>query len=116
MNKQRRFHSTDHLVANSGDPVRSVVCETAQAVIVAWQVAPGQRIASHVHPHGQDTWTVLGGEGLYDQGGGQPALGIRAGDILVARPGEVHGVVCTGALPLVFVSVVTPLEAGYTLV
>jgi quercetin dioxygenase-like cupin family protein len=116
MNQARRFHSADHLVPSDTDPVRSVVCETPHAVIIAWQVAPGQRIATHVHPHGQDSWTVLGGEGLYEQGGGQAALPIRAGDILVARPGEAHGAVCTSVQPLVFVSVVTPLDAGYSLV
>ena len=38
---------------------------------------------------------------------------VKAGDVAVARAGEVHGVHNSGAVPLVFISVVAPVEAGY---
>ncbi len=115
MPSQRIFPSVDHLQPAQGEPVRSVVTETPEAVIVAWHVAPGQRIAAHVHPRGQDTWTVLSGAGLYQidaAGGTRP---ITAGDIAVAPVGAVHGVYNPHAEPLVFVSVVAPGDAGYEL-
>lgn len=41
---------------------------------------------------------------------------IGPGDVVVAPTGSVHGVVNTGTEPLVFISVVSPAEAGYELV
>ncbi len=62
---QRTFHVADHLQPHDGEPIRSVVHETADAAIIAWTVKPGQRISPHVHPSGQDSWTILAGEGDY---------------------------------------------------
>ncbi len=45
----------------------------------------GQEIASHVHPHGQDTWTVISGEAEYHQGNGI-VTHLKAGDIAIAKP------------------------------
>lgn len=115
MNLQRIFRSTNFLQPADGEPIRSVVTQSADAVVVAWHVKPGQRIAAHVHPHGQDTWTVLSGSGEYQYSAASSSLTIRAGDIAVAHSGEVHGVHNTGVEPLVFISVVAPAEAGYEL-
>lgn len=41
---------------------------------------------------------------------------IVAGDVVVARTGNVHGVLNTGDEPLRFISVVSPGSAGYELV
>ena len=38
---------------------------------------------------------------------------VKAGDVAVARAGEVHGVHNSGAVPLVVIPVVAPVEAGY---
>lgn len=113
MESTRVFSFSDRAVAAPGEPVRTVVLQTEHAAVVAWLVLPGQSIRAHVHPSGQDSWTVLAGEGEYflDEGGSTTRL--RAGDIAVARSGEVHGVRNTGAVPLEFVSVVSPAEAGY---
>jgi quercetin dioxygenase-like cupin family protein len=115
MPSQRIFKSHDFMQPSDGDPIRSVVTQTEHAVIVAWHVLPGQRIAAHVHPEGQDTWTILSGQGDYqiDQSG--IVQTIKAGDIVIAPQGHVHGVLNTGDMPLVFVSVVSPAEAGYEL-
>ena len=55
----RIFSVSDFVRPSDGEPVRSVVLETEESVIVVWYVCPGQEIAAHVHPSGQDTWTVL---------------------------------------------------------
>lgn len=115
MNSESRiFPLADYIQPSDGDPVRSVVLETAESVIVAWHVRPGQEIAAHVHPRGQDTWTVLSGAADYFQGNGV-ACRLKAGDIAVARPGQVHGAKTIGAEPFVFVSVVAAGDAGYAL-
>lgn len=108
----RIFPVADYVRPSAGEPIRSVVLETAESVIVVWHVDSGQEIAAHIHPHGQDTWTVLSGEADYLQGNGVTRT-LKANDIAVAGPGQVHGARNTGPEPFVFVSVVAPGNAGY---
>jgi quercetin dioxygenase-like cupin family protein len=116
MNPTRIFHSADSVQPTDGEPIRSVVSESPDAVVVAWYLKPGQEIAAHVHPQGQDTWTILSGEGDYylDNVGQRQA--IAAGDVVIAYSGCVHGVFNRGDQPLLFISVVSPSDAGYQLV
>lgn len=115
MSSQRVFHWVDYLQPADGEPVRSVVTESAQSVVIAWTVKPGQRITPHVHPHGQDTWTIVAGSGDYIEDKAGNTRPVQVGDVAVACAGEVHGVHNTGSVPLVFVSVVAPVEAGFAL-
>jgi quercetin dioxygenase-like cupin family protein len=116
MSQTRIFNSTEFFQpVDDGEPVRSVVTESADAVIVAWYLQPGQKIAAHIHPQGQDTWTILSGQGEYFldlTGNTQP---IVAGDVVIAPIGAVHGVFNHGSEPLRFISVVSPAAAGYQL-
>jgi quercetin dioxygenase-like cupin family protein len=111
----RIFNTNDFVQISAGEPVRSVVTESEQAVIVLWHLLPGQRIATHIHPSGQDSWTVLSGVGDYELGEGAVQR-IGVGDVAIAPVGAMHGVLNCGAEPLVFVSVVSPGAAGYELV
>jgi quercetin dioxygenase-like cupin family protein len=113
MNPTRIFHSADLVQPSEGDPIRTVVSESEHSVVVAWYVKPGQEIAAHIHPHGQDTWTILSGSGEYylDRQGERKA--IAAGDVVIAYQGSVHGVRNGSDQPLTFISVVSPLDAGY---
>ena len=113
---QRIFISAEFFVPSSGDPLRTVVTQSTDAVVVAWHVAPGQTINPHVHPAGQDTWTILSGRGKYITSAGGESRDIGAGDVAVATTGQVHGVFNHGADALTFISVVSPVEAGYELV
>jgi quercetin dioxygenase-like cupin family protein len=113
MSEQRIFSWADFLQVADGEPVRSVVTQSEHSVVIAWTVKPGQRITPHVHPSGTDTWTIVAGSGDYIADKAGTTQAVKAGDVAVARAGEVHGVHNTGAVPLVFVSVVAPVEAGY---
>ena len=113
MQDQRIFQSDRFLIPAAGEPVRTVVTQSAEAVVVAWHVAPGQAIRAHVHPSGQDTWTVLSGSGRYVVAADGSTRPIVAGDVAVAPVGAVHGVLNDGAQDLTIISVVTPAEAGY---
>ena len=115
MNTNRIFKSADFMQPSAGEPIRSVVVETAEAVVVAWHVEPGQRIAAHVHPFGQDTWTILSGQGEYQVHESGEVKLVVAGDIVVAYSKCVHGVHNNGTEPLRFISVVSPADAGYKL-
>ena len=116
MNETRIFNSADFFQETDGEPIRSVVTESPDAVVVAWHIKPDQTISPHLHPNGQDTWTIISGQGEYyldEIGSTQP---IAAGDVVVAPKGSVHGVFNNGTEPLVFISIVCPATAGYQLV
>lgn len=113
MTLSRIFKSGDFLQPSDGEPIRSVVTESEQAVVVAWYVKPGQQISPHIHPSGQDTWTVLSGKGQYYLDLTGTTHTIATGDVVIAPIQCVHGVFNDGDEPLVFISVVTPADAGY---
>jgi quercetin dioxygenase-like cupin family protein len=113
MSPGRLFKVSDFLHPSDGEPIRSVITESADAAVVAWYVKPGQQISAHVHPHGQDTWTILSGSGEYRVSAHGESMAIAKGDVLVAHRREVHGVLNTGQEPLVFVSVVSPAASGF---
>lgn len=118
MPHHRIFHSAAFMQPTEGDgePIRSVITQSDEAVVVAWHVNPGQRIAAHVHPHGQDTWTILSGTGRYQLEPDGASQTISSGCVVVAPKGCVHGVHNDSDAPLIFISVVCPAEAGYELV
>ena len=109
----RLFHAHAFMQPSDDEPIRSVITETAEAAVVAWYVKPGQRIAAHLHPSGQDTWTILSGQGDYQTEPSGASLAITAGDVVVAPKGCVHGVRNNGKEALTFISVVTPADAGF---
>ena len=112
---ERIFSVSEFIRPSEGDPARSVVLETEDSVIVVWHAHPGQEIAAHVNPHGQDTWTVLTGSAAYYQGQGEVRK-LKAGEVAVAKKGQVHGAINTDKKePFIFVSVVAPGNAGFAL-
>lgn len=112
---ERIFSVSEFIRPSDGEPIRSVVLETEESTIVVWHVRPGQKIAAHLHPHGQDTWTVLSGSADYFHGSGIVTR-LKAGEIAVAKPGQIHGAMNTDSTePFIFVSVVAPGNAGYVL-
>ena len=111
----RVFPSREFELPQDGEPFRSIVKSTEDSAIIVWHVKPGQTIQPHIHPYGQDTWTVLSGSGQYIFENSQERKRICAGDIVVAERNEIHGVENDGDVPFVFVSVVSPMAAGYEL-
>lgn len=116
MHPQRIYRIGDFFQPSDDEPIRSVITASPEAVIVAWHVQPGQRIAAHIHPSGQDTWTILAGQGDYQLDASGATRPIHAGEVVLAHTGCVHGVYNSGTEPLLFVSVVSPAGAGYELV
>ncbi len=113
MTTPRILHSADFFQLTDDEPIRSVVTQSKDAVVVAWYVKQGQRIPLHVHPQGQDTWTILSGKGHYYLDNRGTTTPIMVGDVIVAHAGEVHGVFNENPEPLAFISVVSPADAGY---
>jgi quercetin dioxygenase-like cupin family protein len=115
MDVNRIFKSTRFLQPSDREPIRSVVTATPDATVVAWYVGAHQSIPAHRHPHGQDTWTILSGRGEYYLDRDGTTTEIEMGDIVIAPVGAVHGVVNDSDEPLIFISIVSPSEAGYEL-
>ena len=112
----RIFNSAEFFQPADEEPIRSVITESKEATVVAWYIKPGQEIYAHIHPDGQDTWTVLSGKGEYylDEVGTKKL--VVAGDVVIAHTGCVHGVLNNGDEALIFISIVSPSDAGYQLV
>jgi quercetin dioxygenase-like cupin family protein len=113
---ENRLFSLDEARQKSPkEPIRSVMSQTDACTVVLWHVLPGQKIAPHIHPHGQDTWIVQSGKAQYisDSHGTQTPIG--PGAVVIAHAGQVHGAIQVGDEPFEFVSVVAPGEAGFQL-
>lgn len=111
-----RFYTLDKARQISPkEPIRSVISQTDFCTVVLWHVLPGQKIAPHTHPKGQDTWIVQSGQAQYisDLRGTRTLIG--TGDVIIAHAGDVHGAIQVGDEPFEFVSVVAPGEAGFQL-
>lgn len=109
----RIFNTAEFIQTSDGEPIRSVVTESPDAVVVMWYVLPGQNISPHIHPSGQDTWIILSGSGEYILDAKGRTMPISSGQVVVARTGQVHGVVNNSSQPLQFISVVAPQDAGF---
>jgi len=113
---ERIFKHSDFLRPAELEPIRSEITSSKDASISAWIVKPGQTLALHIHPNGQDTWIVLSGSGHYVLDAQGSKRMIQAGDVVVAQAGEMHGVINSGNEPLTFVSVLSPPDAGLELI
>ena len=109
----RIFKPSDFILQSETEPIRSVINESADAVVIMWHVLPGQQIKPHIHPEGQDTWIVVSGEGMYICDAESEPVLAKAGHILVAHRLEVHGVINTGSEPFQFISILSPAKAGF---
>jgi quercetin dioxygenase-like cupin family protein len=116
MTENRIFHSAKFFQPSDGEPIRSVISESPQSTIVAWYIQPQQSIPAHIHPQGQDTWTILAGQGEYYLDLTGTTRSIVKGDVVIAPIGSVHGVSNNSNEPLIFISVVSPSTAGYELI
>lgn len=112
----RIFKSADFFQPNNdNEPIRAIVTQSPDATVVAWHIKQGQTIPLHIHPQGQDTWTIIAGKGYYYLDSIGTKTLISAGDIVIAHQGEPHSVCNEDPEPLVFISVVCPATAGHQL-
>jgi quercetin dioxygenase-like cupin family protein len=82
--ESRIFSVAEYVQPSEGEPIRSVVLKPETQLSWFGMSIPAG-IAAHIHPHGQDTWTVLSGMADYFQGNGI-VRALREGEIAVARP------------------------------
>ena len=88
------------------------ISETSDSAVFVWGVKPGQEVAPHIHPDGQDTWVIIQGTLTYHLGDGQSKQ-IDAGQVDVAPERTVHGGVNEGDDDVIFVSIHSGPDIGY---
>ena len=67
-------------------------------------LAPGNSIGKHTHEGDNEIFYFLSGVGEYDDNG--TVVSVSAGDTVVCKDGEMHGLVNTGDVPLEFIALI----------
>ena len=100
-------------LANPGKRSQQIVwpenAPEARITITRVTMDPGATSPRHSHPAAEQTWIVEKGCGtlLLKDGGSDE---VRAGDVIITPPGEVHGVTNTSEEQFVYLSITTPPE------
>ncbi len=93
-------------------PVRWVNREEPPVVISRYRVAPGSAVSLHMHTGKTEFWVILAGEGTVRVG--ETSMPVSEGDIVTTPPAIPHGLVNTGATPLIFLNIVQPTGDAIT--
>ena len=73
---------------------------------VSWlRLEPGDSVGYHQHVTNEDVYVIVSGEGVFKDKDGKDKP-VKAGDIMIVRKGESHGIANTGKVPLIFVDVI----------
>ena len=73
---------------------------------VSWlRLEPGDSVGYHQHVTNEDVYVIVSGEGVFKDKDGKDKP-VKAGDIMIVRKGESHGIANAGKVPLIFVDVI----------
>ena len=108
---QRIFHIKDAICSDER-AVKTTFFTTEATCGAVWIVKRGQVVAPHIHPGGDDVWICLSGRGVFYPSKGEE-VPICAGDLIISKSGECHGMKNTGDEDFVFASVTAPIPSGY---
>ena len=103
-----RLFKVDVLVPNKGKTSRNVICRSKIHEVHLWRVAPGEWVYPHIHPYNDDIWYIIQGDGEYYLNAEETQI-VKPGDILVATPGDVHGIFNPGNEDVIIYSLLSPL-------
>lgn len=73
---------------------------------------PGQTLPIHSHEKADDIWIVIEGVAEYYPECGQKVQ-IKKGDVILARPGEKHGMTNVSEQPFVMIGIAGPIPIGF---
>lgn len=108
----RIYHQPDIQRFREGEATKEIFYETDFTVGAIWTMLPGQTLPIHSHEKADDIWIVIEGEAEYYPEIGQKVQ-IKKGDIVVARPGEKHGMTNVSAAPFVMIGIAGPIPIGF---
>lgn len=108
----RIFHWPEKQLFRDEAATKRILYETPNTVGAVWCMKPGQCLPIHSHECADDIWIVI--EGMADF---YPECGkkvtIKAGDIVVARAGEKHGMTNTSDKDFVMLGIAGPTPIGF---
>jgi quercetin dioxygenase-like cupin family protein len=90
--------------ARADRPATAVVHDSADARLVIFRIEPGQTVAPHTNPS-TVTLSVIAGSG--NVSGAEGERSVRAGQIVIYDPGELHGM-RAGNEQLVILATIAP--------
>jgi mannose-6-phosphate isomerase-like protein (cupin superfamily) len=105
---KKRIYNIFEIVPGRDRTYRELIHEAENHEIHLWRVTPGEWIYPHIHPHSDDIWYIVEGEGEYYTSA-EEIRKVRAGDLAIASPREVHGIFNCSAGDIVILSVLSPL-------
>lgn len=105
---KKRIYNIPEMVPGKGKTYRELIYAAENHEIHLWRVTAGGWIYPHIHPHSDDIWHIVSGTGEYYTTAEEKRI-VKAGDIAVASPMEVHGIFNPGSEDVVIFSVLAPL-------
>lgn len=95
-----------------GSSYREPIYDCKNHEIHLWRIIPGEWIYPHTHPHTDDIWYIVQGNGeYYTTANEKNAIG--PGDLAFASPNEVHGIFNSGTEEMIVLSVLAPIPVEY---
>lgn len=99
-------------VSNKGCTYRVPIYDCRNHELHLWRVTPGEWIYPHTHPHTDDIWYIVQGNGEY-YSSADKTHSVGPGDLAFASPDEVHGIFNNGEEEMIILSVLAPLPVEY---
>ncbi|QQP70322.1 cupin domain-containing protein [Carnobacterium sp. CS13] len=79
---------------------------------MVWCMYPGQTLPTHSHEQADDIWIVIEGTADYYPECGE-IVQIKAGDVIVARAGEKHGMANNSDEDFIMLGIAGPTPLGF---
>ena len=102
----KKIRIRDHTRFQADRMAKVALGATERALVDLYCVAPGQSQKAHTLGEQDKVYVVLEGDVRITVGGEDDTFG--PGEAVIARAGEVHGLVNAGPVPAVLLVVVTP--------
>lgn len=105
---KERITGISDVVPKKDKTYRKVIQDAENHEIHLWRVVPGGWIYPHTHPHSDDIWYIIQGGGDYYLDSDMKKK-VKPGDMVVASPGDIHGIFNPGPEDIVILSILAPL-------
>ena len=110
--KNRIFLWPDIQEFREEEATKRIFYETPNSVGAVWCMHPGQTLLIHSHEKADDIWIVIEGTADYYPECGE-IVQIKAGDVVVARAGEKHGMTNNSYEDFIMLGIAGPTPLGF---
>lgn len=110
--QKRLFHWPELQELREEEAKKTMLYETPYTIGAIWAMKPGHELPIHSHENADDIWIVMEGKAEFYGECNERTI-IEAGDIVVSRPGEKHGMVNTFDEDFVMLGIAGPTPIGF---